>query len=160
MTAQHLTKRLRAVSVPARAARNTTFIDLAAELPSKVVSRLLPALTGMPRSELGHLTADLRTLDQQRPRIKSGRPPTVAFTDQVLLTVLHQRLGLAIEPLAVLFGTSRTTAYRTTCSIGALLDQHGTHITPAPTPPGLLRVLHARVLAEDTKAANKIKPAC
>ncbi|MFC5834910.1 hypothetical protein [Nonomuraea insulae] len=114
----------------------------------------------MPRSKLDRLTVDLRALDQQRPRIKSGRPPTVAFTDQVLLTVLHQRLGLAVEPLAVLFATSRTTAYRTTCSISALLNQSGTHITPAPTPPGLLRLLHARVLAEDTKAANKIKPAC
>ncbi|AQZ62732.1 transposase [[Actinomadura] parvosata subsp. kistnae] len=119
-----------------------------------------PTLTGMPRPELDRLTINLQARDQQRPRIKAGRPPTVAFTDQVLLTVLHQRLGLAIEPLAVLFGTSRTTAYRTTRSIGLLLDQHGTHIPPAPTPPGLLRVLHARVLAEDTKAANKIKPAC
>nr|WP_146607519.1 transposase family protein [Spongiactinospora gelatinilytica] len=90
----------------------------------------------------------------------------MAFTDQVLLTVLHQRLGLAIEPLAVLFGTSRTTAYRTTRttrttrSIGELLDQHGIHITPAPSPPGPLRVLHERVLAEDSKATNKIKAEC
>ncbi|WP_336216688.1 ISAzo13 family transposase [Nonomuraea sp. LPB2021202275-12-8] len=119
-----------------------------------------PTLTGMPHPDLVRLTTDLLTLDRQRPRIKPGRPPTIAFTDQVLRTVLHQRLGLAFEPLAVLFTTSRTTAYRTTCSIGELLDQHGTHIPPAPTPPGLLRVLHTRVLAEDVKAANKIRPAC
>nr|WP_246654161.1 ISAzo13 family transposase [Nonomuraea guangzhouensis] len=119
-----------------------------------------PALTGMPRPALDRLTADLHALDQQRPRIKPGRPSTVTFSDQVLLTVLHQRLGLAFEPLAVLFATSRTTAYRAIRSIGELLDQDGSQIAPAPTPPGLLRILHARVLAEDTKAANKIKPAC
>ncbi|WP_157255256.1 ISAzo13 family transposase, partial [Nonomuraea typhae] len=110
-----------------------------------------PALTGMPRPDLDRLTADLLALDRQRQRIKPGRPPTVPFTDQVLLTVLHQRLGLAFEPLAVLFATSRTTAYRTTRSIGELLDRHGTHIAPARTPPGALRLLHARVLAEDAK---------
>lgn len=41
MTPGRLTTRLRAVGVPVRAARNTALIDIAAELPTKVTSRLL-----------------------------------------------------------------------------------------------------------------------
>ncbi|MEV0618731.1 hypothetical protein AB0I81_35800 [Nonomuraea sp. NPDC050404] len=112
----------------------------------------------MSRPELDRLTAALRTLDRQRPRINPGRPSTIAFPAQVLLTVLHQRLGPGFEPLAVLFATSRTTAYRTTRSTAELLNRHDTGIAPAPTPPAALRLLRARVLAFDTKAADKIKP--
>lgn len=41
MSASNLTRRLRAIGVPARAARTTALIELAAELPSKVLSHLL-----------------------------------------------------------------------------------------------------------------------
>ncbi|SFL19960.1 Helix-turn-helix of DDE superfamily endonuclease [Streptosporangium canum] len=116
-----------------------------------------PALTGMTRPDLERLIAELPALDQRRARIRSGRPPTVTFADRVLMAVLHRRLGLEPEPLAVLFGTSRTTAYRTVHSIGELLDQHGVRILPATTPPAALKALHARVVAHVDKAAANIK---
>jgi hypothetical protein len=134
--------------------------DPTGELPTGADPPALsdPALTGMDRAHLDHLTAELAALHQARPAVKPGRPPTVSFGDRVLLTVLHQHLGLAPEPLAVLFNTNPTTAHRTIGIISRLLDQHGTHIPPAPTPPAALRALHARVLAHDSKAPTKTKP--
>ncbi|WP_063836869.1 ISAzo13-like element transposase-related protein [Streptomyces sp. NRRL S-15] len=62
-----------------------------------------PALTGMTRQQLNDLTETLAPDGD----IRRGRPPRLAFADQVLATVLHMRAALAAEPLAVLFGTSR-----------------------------------------------------
>lgn len=72
-----------------------------------------PALTGMPRHRLDELTAELAALHHTRPRAGIGRPPTLAFSDQILAAILHQRLGLPAEPLAVLFNSSRPAIHRT-----------------------------------------------
>jgi hypothetical protein len=68
-----------------------------------------PALTGMSRQQLEVLT---RTLAADGD-VQRGRPPRLAFPEQVLATVLHLRVALAAEPLAVLFGSSRTAMHRT-----------------------------------------------
>ncbi|NNH74044.1 DDE transposase family protein [Nocardia uniformis] len=52
------------------------------------------------------LTSTLHALHQQQSQPKPGRAPAIAFADQVLLTVLHYRLGLTREPLAILFDTA------------------------------------------------------
>jgi hypothetical protein len=114
-----------------------------------------PALTGMTRPELGRLTTELHALHQQRPLIKPGHPPSVAFADQVLLTVLHRRLGLALEPLAILFDTSKTTTYRILTAIGHLLDRTGTHIPPPTTPPAQLRLLHDHINDRNRRDTNE-----
>lgn len=79
-----------------------------------------PTLTGMTHRQLNGLT---RTLapdgDTQR-----GRPPRLAFPEQVLATVLHLRVALAAEPLAVLFGSSRTAMHRALLKNRRLLEAH------------------------------------
>ena len=108
-----------------------------------------PALTGMPRSELDTLTAALDTLRQQhtdahhrehqhhraqqglRPHApRSGRPPHLPFTDQVLATILHMRLSLPEDVLTELFTSSRSTVRRVITQTRQLLDQHGATIEP------------------------------
>ncbi|WP_107119998.1 ISAzo13 family transposase, partial [Streptomyces regalis] len=72
-----------------------------------------PTLTGMSPRQLADLTQALAPDgDTQR-----GRPPRLAFPDQVLATVLHLRVALAAEPLAVLFDSSRTAMHRTLLKI-------------------------------------------
>jgi transposase len=114
-----------------------------------------PAFTGMPQPELDTLTTALDTLRQahahtqhrqhqqhraergQRQHApRSGRPPQLAFSDQVVATILHTRLSLPQHTLAVLFGCSRPTMHRVLRHTSQLLDQHGTVIEPA-TPPTL-----------------------
>jgi hypothetical protein len=70
-----------------------------------------------------------------------GRPPRPTFIHQVLATVLHLRVNLAAEPLAVLFGSSRTAMHRTLLKIRRLGTRHqrptGNQPTRRPrTPPG------------------------
>ncbi len=88
-----------------------------------------PALTGMSRQQLSDLT-DTLALDGD---VKRGRPPRLAFPDQVLAAVLHLRVALAAEPLAVLFGSSRTAMHRTLLKIRRLLDAHAKSVPPATT---------------------------
>lgn len=88
-----------------------------------------PALTGMSRQQLHALTGTL-TLDGDARR---GRPPRLAFPDQVLATVLHLRVNLAAEPLAVLFGSSRTAMHRTLLKTRKLFEGRGITIPPATT---------------------------
>ncbi|MFF5969797.1 ISAzo13 family transposase [Streptomyces collinus] len=115
-----------------------------------------PELTGMTRQQLHQLTATLvPDGDFQR-----GRPPRLSFLEQVLATVLHLRVTLAAEPLAVLFGSSRTAMHRTLLKNRRLLDAHGIAITPATTPPAGLAALQARVLALADEPTNKIKTTC
>ncbi len=109
-----------------------------------------PALTGMPRQELDTLTTALAALHDTEHGTRTGRPPKLPFPQQVLATVLHLRLGLPAEPLAVLFGSSRAAVHRTFHKIRRLLDQHGTAIPPAAAPPAALATLHARVLAQSS----------
>lgn len=81
------------------------------------------------------------------------------MTDQVLATVLHLRATLAAEPLAVLFGTSRSAMHRTLLKNPRLLAAHGITIAPATTPPTTLAALQDRVQAQ-TGEDNKIKTTC
>lgn len=103
-----------------------------------------PALTGMPRPQLAALTRTL-TPDGDTRR---GRPPRLAFPEQVLATVLHLRVALAAEPLAVRFGSSRTAMHRTLLKNRKLIEAHGIAIPPATTPPVALAALQARVIAQ------------
>ncbi len=115
-----------------------------------------PTFTGMSTEELTALTIALETLhaahregtqaayrealkathpNGTRPHApRSGRPPTFGFPDRVLATILHLRLSLPEGTLAHLFTTSRATIRRTVQETRRLLDEHGTHITTAPTP--------------------------
>jgi transposase len=119
-----------------------------------------PALTGMPRPQLDALTAALAALHEAQPGAGMGRPPRLPFDEQVLATVLHLRLGLPAEPLAVLLDSSRSAVHRTFRKIRQLLDQHGTAIPPAASPPAALAALHTRVLAQNNQPNSKIKSAC
>ncbi|MCX4631513.1 transposase family protein [Streptomyces sp. NBC_01443] len=102
----------------------------------------------MPRPRLDTLTAELAALHDSQPGAGMGRPPKLPFPEQVLATVLHMRLGLPAEPLAVLFGSSRAAVHRTFHKTKQLLDRHGTAIPPATFPPATLAALHARVLEQ------------
>lgn len=115
-----------------------------------------PALTGMSPQQLDDLTQTLAPDGETR----RGRPPRLPFPDQVLATVLHLRVNLAAEPLAVLFNSSRTAMHRTLLKIRRLLDAHGIHIPPAATPPAALATLQARVIALDSDSNSKIKATC
>jgi transposase len=114
-----------------------------------------PALTGMSRRQLHALAA----LHDAQPGAGRGRPPKLPFPDQVLATVLHLRLGLPAEPLAVLLGSSRAAMHRTFHKIKHLLDQHGTTIPPAASPPAALASLQARILEHNNRPTHKIKSA-
>ncbi len=112
-----------------------------------------PELTGLTPHQLHQLIQTLAPEgDTQR-----GRPPRLAFDDQVLATVLHLRVNLAAEPLAVLFGSSRTAMHRTLLKIRRLLEAHGITIPPAVTPPAALTTLRARVATQSSNPNSKIK---
>ncbi|MFJ9523772.1 ISAzo13 family transposase [Kitasatospora sp. NPDC101801] len=119
-----------------------------------------PALTGMPKHQLDALTVALAALHDAQPGAGMGRPPRLPFDEQVLATVLHLRLGLPAEPLAALFDSSRSAVHRTFHKVRKLLDQHGTAISPAASPPSALAALHARVVAQGGRPNAEIKPAC
>lgn len=124
---------------------------LAAEWDQSLLSD--PALTGMTRQQLNDLTESLSD------GVKRGRPPRLDFPNQVLAAVLHLRVSLAAEPLAVLFGSSRTAMHRTLLKIRRLLKAHGVVIPPAVSPPAVLATLQARVRAQSDDP-NKIKTTC
>jgi transposase len=115
-----------------------------------------PALTGLSPQQLTDLT---QALAQDRDG-RRGRPPRLDFPDQVLATVLHLHLALAAEPLAVLFGSSRTAMHRTLLKVRKLLKAHGVVIQPATTPPAALAPLQARVLAQSSDPEGKTKTTC
>lgn len=115
-----------------------------------------PELTGMSPQQLNDLTQTLAPDGDDR----RGRPPRLAFPDQVLATVLHLRVALAAEPLAVLFGSSRTAMHRTLLKIRNLLEAHRIVVPPATTPPAALAPLQARVLAQSSNPDSKIKTTC
>ncbi|MET7787919.1 ISAzo13 family transposase [Streptomyces sp900116325] len=115
-----------------------------------------PALTGMSLQQLDDLASALAPGGDAR----RGRPPRLAFPEQILATVLHLRVALAAEPLAVLFGSSRTAMHRTLLETRRLLKTHNIVIPPATTPPVVLAALQARVLAQTSEPSNKIKTTC
>ena len=108
-----------------------------------------PALTGMLRPELDTLTTALDELRQQHRAAqrhrqhapRSGRPPLLTFPNQILATILHLRLSLPADTLAVLFSSSRSTIRRAISHARPLLDQHGTVITPANPPVPLTHLI-------------------
>ncbi|MFU8855206.1 ISAzo13 family transposase [Micromonospora sp. SL1-18] len=112
-----------------------------------------PSLTGMAEQDLQNLTAALDGIRQTRRQARqqrateqalhegrkphaprSGRPPRFGFGDQVLATILHLRLSLPEENLAVMFTVSRSTIRRAIDEVRQLLEQHGTNIEPVATP--------------------------
>ncbi|MGW3700473.1 ISAzo13 family transposase, partial [Streptomyces sp. NPDC005134] len=93
-----------------------------------------PALTGMSLQQLDDLASALAPGGDAR----RGRPPRLVFPEQILATVLHLRVALAAEPLAVLFGSSRTAMHRTLLETRRLLKTHNIVIPPATTPPVVL----------------------
>jgi DDE family transposase/DDE superfamily endonuclease len=119
-----------------------------------------PALTGMSHAELAALTdalgalhtdhADAHHRQHQHHRAqnglrphapRSGRPPRLPFADQVLATILHKRLSLPYDTLAIWCGCGRSTMHRILHRTGHLLDQHGTVITPVTLPGPLTDTL-------------------
>jgi hypothetical protein len=112
-----------------------------------------PALTGLAPHQLQHLIHTLAPAGDTR----RGRPPRLTFADQVLATVLHLRVNLAAEPLAVLFNSSRTAMHRTLLKIRQLLEAQGITISPAATPPAVLTALRARVATQNSSPNCKIK---
>jgi hypothetical protein len=127
-----------------------------------------PSLTGMSRPQLHALTTALQALyhqhiqdrqtEQRQRRVaagkkphapKSGRPPHLAFTDQVLVTILHLRLQLPEHTLVAMFASNPTTIRLIIRQTRQLLHQHGTTIE-AITPPAPLA---------DLLKTQKIKPA-
>lgn len=92
--------------------------------------------------------------------VKRGRPPRLDFPEQVLAAVLHLRIAVAAEPLAVLFGSSRTAMHRTLLKIRRLFKAHDIVIPPATTPPAALAVLQARVRAQSSDPNSKIETTC
>ncbi|MGW6157338.1 ISAzo13 family transposase [Streptomyces sp. NPDC055144] len=114
-----------------------------------------PALTGLAPHQLQHLIHTLAPAGDTR----RGRPPRLTFADQVLATVLHLRVNLAAEPLAVLFNSSRTAMHRTLLKIRQLLEEQSITISPAATPPAVLAALRARVASQSRSPNCKIKTA-
>lgn len=115
-----------------------------------------PDLTGMSRQQLSDLT-DTLAADVD---VKRGRPPRLAFPDQVLAAILHLRVALAAEPLAVLFDSSRTAMHRTLLKIRKLFEAQSIVIAPAVTPPAALTALQARVRAQSDDPTSMIKTTC
>jgi RNA-directed DNA polymerase len=118
-----------------------------------------PLLTGMPRNQLDALTAELDARHHPTDT-GTGRPPKLIFPHQVLATVLHLRLGLRAEPLAILFDSSRPTIYRAFRKITQLLNQNGTTISSADAPPAMLTALQRHVRAQIDRPTTKITSAC
>ncbi|MEF9880857.1 ISAzo13 family transposase [Streptomyces sp. P9-A4] len=114
-----------------------------------------PELTGLTPHQLQNLIHTLAVEGDSR----RGRPPRLTFADQVLATVLHLRVNLAAEPLAVLFNSSRTAMHRTLLKIRKLLEAQGVIISPAIIPPTALTALRARVAAQSNSPNSKIKAA-
>jgi hypothetical protein len=108
----------------------------------------------MSRQQLDALTGTLAPNGDAR----RGRPPRLTFPEQVLATVLHLRVALAAEPLAALFGSSRTAMHRTLLKNRRLFKARGIVIPPATTPPVALAAL--QVLAQTGEPHNKIKTTC
>lgn len=112
-----------------------------------------PALTGLSPHQLDSLTRTLVPDGDTR----GGGPRRLTFRDQVLAAVLHLHVSLAAEPLAALFGSSRTAMHRILLKIRKLLDTHGINVPPAITPPPALETLQARVTVLSNDPNSKIK---
>jgi hypothetical protein len=97
------------------------------------------AFTGISRNHLGLLLAELRPawraahdgrLHARRGRNRqraagAGRRPQLEFTDRLLVTLVHLRLGIPHTALAVAFGVDRSTVTRAIGQIRPLLARRG-----------------------------------
>ncbi|GLL08829.1 ISAzo13 family transposase [Dactylosporangium matsuzakiense] len=139
-----------------------TLVRPPAPTPSHTLETLSRnTFTGMTPQELATLTTaldDLRAAHRDNARAehqaavneadrtnttrphapRSGRPQIFPFPQRVLATILQLRLGLPDDTLAHLLSTNRGTIHRAVKEIQQLLNEHGTTITPAPTPPSAL----------------------
>jgi hypothetical protein len=133
-----------------------------------------PALTGISRTDLAALAAELAA-PQQAGREKAsherlgthrrrapgaGRRPKLTLTDQITAALLHQRLALPTAVLARLLGVSTDTARHGIREAQQLLDEHG--FTPAPPAAHLstLAGLSRYAATCETHTLTEIKSAC
>jgi hypothetical protein len=107
-----------------------------------------PCFTGISQQHLGELIAELAdpwTAQQQaalarrrghgrRRAAGAGPKPRLVFTDRVLATLIHLRLQLPHQALAVLFGVDRSTITRAIHEVRPLLAKRGFAV---PGQPGL-----------------------
>jgi transposase len=134
-----------------------------------------PALTGLPAQDWDALIAALMTLHHQqreasldqrrghRPRLIApgpGRRPVLTLADQLLATVLHQRLALPQAAIAALFSVQPETINRRIRGIRQLLDQAGHPIQPGPRHLASLNDLYNLATAEGIEGPPQIKTAC
>ncbi|GAA1837767.1 hypothetical protein GCM10009682_63240 [Luedemannella flava] len=159
---------------PDRHHHNSTEQDLPVDLNPDPVPPSHPALTGMSNADFEQLATTLKALRDSRQRAKehndeqqarregrtphaprSGRPPQLAFGDKVLATVLHLRLQLPHETLAVMFHSNRSSIRRAITEVRQLLDQHGTTITPTDQPAPLTTLLQTATKHTDPTAKTK-----
>jgi hypothetical protein len=134
-----------------------------------------PALTGLPAGDWGALIATLMTLhDQQREanldarrghRARrtapgTGRRPVLTLADQLLATILHQRLALPQVAIATLFGVRAETINRRIRDLRQLLKQAGYTAQPTLHRLASLDDLSRLAAAEGITLSSEIKTAC
>ncbi len=126
-----------------------------------------PCFTGISRQHLGELVAELAdpwtasheaALQQRRGHrrqraVGAGPKRRLAFCDRVLVTLVHLRLQLPHQALAVLFGVDRRTVTRAIGEVRPLLAQRGFAV---PGQPGL----RLRTLADVVAYANACGWSC
>jgi hypothetical protein len=97
------------------------------------------AFTGISRNHLGQLLTELRpawTVAREgrlyarrgRDRLRragAGRRQRLSFTDRVVLTLVHLRIGIPHDALAVVFGVDRATVTRAIGQVRPLLANRG-----------------------------------
>jgi hypothetical protein len=97
------------------------------------------AFTGVSRRHLHLLVAELRPGwlasregrlhtrrgGQRRRAAGAGRRPTLRFTDRLVVTLAHLRLGIPHEAIAVAFGVDRSTITRAIGQLRPLLADRG-----------------------------------
>jgi len=119
-----------------------------------------PALTGIPRAELNALATALaspaaaareaaaraRLGDARRRAPGGGRRPVLGLSDQVLVVLLHRRLGIPVALLARLLAVGKDPVRNAIATTGQLLDQCG-FATPPPAA-------HLTTLAGFTRYAD------
>ena len=129
-----------------------------------------PSLTGMSRGRLQKLARALEVLhhnqvqDRQHERrvaagkkphaFRAGRPAQLSFADRVLATILHLRLSIPEQALAVMFANSQTNMRRLLTETRHLLEQHGTTVEPV-TPSKPITELIAKALDQPHTKRSK-----
>ena len=132
-----------------------------------------PALTGLTASQWDQLIAALATPYQaqreaalyiarggpatRKPAVR--HPPALTLAEQVLITMLRQRLRLPRSELASLFGVVTGTIAKAERQARPLLEQHGQQIKPAPAPIKTLAELTTYASAHGVELTPKAKPA-